>query len=404
MSVAAGPPAEAVSAKDRRVLIIGIVCVAISVVTVLGNVLHLMPSALAVGIVFGALGIGFRVLLMWTAKSASPERREKVLGLLSWVGLGLAGVTFVGLLPRLTAQAGFGTFLSDLFAHAWTIGLLTIAAGLVRTMSWKAFLGAGLSGFFGVPALSRLVGVPIVALLGEDSAIAVAFWVPLTEEVLKLAPVALVVVLAIRKKTDARPSAMDLALMGAWSGAGFALYENGLYGRGGFKFDAFPISLFNPNALLNDNGGFAMLAAGHMLWSALAALGLGIGLLYLKRGRLIWLAAPIGLGLAVLEHATVNATGLSLFNGGFVEILARIGTVVTLGGWLSALVMIAGTTLAVLLEWKHATRIAPDPAAPKAASMDLVKRWLLVPPKTEGRRRSGQLAAFQYGPTAGGER
>lgn len=359
-------------------LVIGIGCVAISLVGVLGNALHLLPSALGVGIVLGALGIGLRVVLMWTARSASNRRREQVLGLLSWVGLGIAAVTLIGVLPRLTDAGGFGLFLNDVVTHAWTIGLLTIGASLVRTMNWKAFLGAGLSGFFGVPALSRLVGRPIVYLLGDDSALAVAFWVPLTEEILKLLPVALVVFLATRR-TNLRPSAMDLALMGAWSGAGFALYENGLYGRGGLKLDAFPISLFNPSGMAGDS----FLAAGHLVWTAIAALGLGIGLLYLKRWRLLWLAAPIGLGVAVLEHATGNASSLSVWSGGFLGALATIGKVLTLGGWLSALLLIAASVLTVVIEWKNGTRTP-------------VKLWLRIP-KDEARRRGEALARLQCG-------
>ena len=49
-----------------------------------------------------------------------------------------------------------------------------------------------------------------------------------------------------------------------------------------------------------------MLAGGHIVYTALVALGLAVGLLYGRRFRWAWLAMPVTFVVVVLEHMIVN--------------------------------------------------------------------------------------------------
>ena len=105
----------------------------------------------------------------------------------------------------------------------------------------------GLTGFLAVTGIAFAIGRPVVKAMGDDSAFASAFYVPLTEEVLKALPAVLILVFAARRQRT-RPSAIEMALLGAVLGAGFALYEDTQYHRGGFNFAAMPIaSLVQPD-------------------------------------------------------------------------------------------------------------------------------------------------------------
>lgn len=198
------------------------------------------------------------------------------------------------------------------------LALATLAAGPVRTYTWRVYLGAGLAGFLADSALVRLTGPA-----AED----------VIEALLSALVVVLVVVLATRRR-DVRPSALDLTLLGLWAGAGWHLLDTGIVG-----------------------------------------LGLGIGVLYRRRWRLAWTAAPAALVLAL-------------------AIPSR---------WIvvSALILSSGIAAMAWFEWRHGTQRRLDPTgyASSASAVvpvlwHVVPRWLWLT-AAEGARRGARLVELQ---------
>jgi hypothetical protein len=253
----------------------------------------------------------------------------------------------------------------------------------VRTLGWRVFLGTGLAGFLGTVSLARVVGQPVVDHFGATSLFATAVYAPFTEEVLKLLPVVLVLVLAARRR-EARPSVLDLVLLGAWSGTGFALYEDALYGRGGAKWGvAPPFSFFVPSAQKAVYGGSTFVSGGHLVFTAIAAMGLAFTVLYRRRYRWAWLAAPLAFALAYGEHVGLNMLATGGANGS-VPLTEKILSPVTLGGRLSTLVLIAGVAALARVEWR-------------AVARGPISTWFVLRP-AESARRAQFLAAAQRPP------
>ena len=385
-----GPPAngahDGMANGDRRLGAIASVCIALSLAGVLVHALGLVSAPVAVTMVLLPVGVGLRVALTYAGRAASSVRRTQVMTLVSSIGLGISALTLVSSVPHLTRAGGVGKFAADVFAHGWTLAIVTIAVGSVRTLGWRAFVGTGLMGFLAVPAIAALIGRPVVSHLGTNSGLASAGWAPLTEETLKALPVLLIAVLAARRRAS-RPSAADLLLLGLWSGAGFALFENAVYGRGGVNWSAAPlVSLLIPSGTTTAlSGRPGMLVSGHMLHTGLLALGIAITLLY-KGIRFARWALPGAFLVAVAEHSAVNGLLLTSRNGGSPG-WAKLLAAVTLHGWLSILLFFIGSTAIVVYEWRNATRRAPRaPGQPPT--------WL-IPSSSEIGRRGIALASLQ---------
>jgi RsiW-degrading membrane proteinase PrsW (M82 family) len=371
--------------------VIASVCITLSLAGVLVHAFGLASAPVAVTMVLLPVGVGLRVALVYAGRAAGSARRTQVMTLVSSIGLGISALTLIGTVPHLTRAGGLAKFGADVFAHGWTLAIVTVAVGSVRTLGWRAFLGTGLMGFLAVPALAALIGRPVVSHLGTNSGLATAGWAPLTEESLKVLPVLLIAVLAVRRSAT-RPSAADLLLLGLWSGAGFALFENAVYGRGGANWSAAPLaSLLIPSGTTTAlYGRPGMLVSGHMIHAGLVALGIAITLLYkdFRFGR--W-ALPAAFLVAFAEHSAVNGLLLTSSKGGSPS-WAKMLAVFTLHGWLSILLFFIGSTAIVLYEWRNATRRAPrGPGQPRA--------WL-IPSSSEIGRRGVALAALQL---AGGK-
>lgn len=280
---------------------------------------------------------------------------RSVRNIVAWAGLAVSAVTLLAALPRLFAHGGgAGRVLGNTVAIAWTVLLIAFAIRHVRTLGPRALVGAWFSGFFGVLSLATLAGRPAVDHWGATSAVAVVFWVPLTEELLKLLPVALVLLLTRRK--GGRFSAGDAVLFGAIVGGAFTVNENALYARpvGGLGSHV-PVSLLIPS--VPHTSGFA-LAGGHLVYTALAALGLAITIIYRRRVRWAVWAAPVALVDVVLEHAAWNQNGLDAAGANRPPWLP-FAHVVTLDGWLSSLLLIAGVGWVAVVERRLLTATAP---------------------------------------------
>jgi RsiW-degrading membrane proteinase PrsW (M82 family) len=389
---AAAAPAPAADARDGtangdwRLGAIAALCITLSLAGVLVHALGLVSAPVAVTVVLLPVGVGLRVALIYAGRAAGSARRTQVMTLASSIGLGISALTLVGAVPHLTRAGGVAKFGADLFAHGWTLAIVTLAVGSVRTLGWRAFVGTGLMGFLAVPAIAALIGRPVVSHLGTNSGLATAGWAPLTEETLKALPVLLIAVLAARRRAS-RPSAADLLLLGLWSGAGFALFENAVYGRGGANWSATPlVSLVVPSGTTTAlHGRPGMLVSGHMLHTGLLALGIAITLLYKGIRWRRW-ALPAAFLVAVAEHSAVNGLLLTSGRGGSPG-WAKLLAAVTLHGWLSILLFFLGSIAIVTYEWRNATRRAPRGSGQPPA-------WL-IPSSSEIGRRGIALASLQ---------
>lgn len=337
-----------------------------------------MPAGVGTTVVL--IGMGLVLKLAWTitCKSADSASRARFTLLMSNIGLIVASLSALAALPHLSKAAGFGLVIVDLMAQLWTLGLLFVATGPARTLGWRALLGAFLLGFLGLMGLARFVGRPMIVALGTNSLFAAAVWVPVTEEICKLLPLAFVLFFALRR-SNARPSLLDIVLLTGCAAAGFAVSENASYGRGTFSLNAAPlVSLLAPAALKGSAFGWALVQSGHLVHSALIALGVGFVVLY--RGRLTraWIVPVVAVSGVLVEHCSQNA----IVVGGLNRYVGEFCMIITLGGRLCALLLALGVGYVMTLEWRAFAPLSP------------VKDWLQVSAQ-ESNRRASRLAALQ---------
>ena len=333
---------------DLRLAVIGGATVVFSLSAFAAGYFGALPSGLSTATVLFGMGIALKVMWTYVAKSAGSSSRTHIATLMSNVGLAVSALAALAALPRLTKTSGVALLVIDVLAHLWTLALLTAAAGPVRTLGWRPYLGAFLFGFLGLTGLARFLGRPLILALGTSSVFAAAIWVPLTEELCKMLPVILILVLALRRG-ETRPSLLDLVLVGAWAAAGFGVYENATYGRGGFSLTAIPIvSLIFPAALKGSAFGWTVAQMGHMVHTALIALGVGFTFLYRHRLKRSWIVAATALAVTLIEHCSQNA----ISTGGANKIVAQILLAITLSGRLSAILLVAGIAYVLTVEWR----------------------------------------------------
>jgi len=335
---------------DQRLALIGAVTVLFSITAFIAGLLGVLPPGISTAIVMLGMGIALRVAWTYVPRSATSASRTRITTLMSNAGLAISAVAIAVALPRLTKTSGVGVLLIDLLAQLWTVAILAAAAAMVRTLGWRAFLGAFLGaflfGFLGLNGLARFLGRPVILALGTPSVFAAGIWVPVTEELSKMIPVMFVLVLAMRR-TESRPSLVDLVLVGASAAAGFAVNENAGYGRGGFSLTASTLlSPIYPGALHGSAYGWTVIQTGHLVHTALITLGVGFAFLYRHRVRRSWIVALVAISVTLTEHCSQNA----MITGHVNEVLAKILLALTLNGRLATLLLVAGVAYAAILE------------------------------------------------------
>jgi hypothetical protein len=273
---------------------------------------------------------------------------QRALQGLSWAGLAFSLAVLIVSAPHLLEiGGGAGLVLGNVAQFAWTLALLLLVFRHRRTVGARALAGAALAGFFGVASLAVLAGKPIVDRLGNDSDYVTLLFAPVSEELIKLLPVALFLLLATRSRRW-RPSACDAVLLGFTAAAGFAVYENILFARGtsGGWFAALPLSLVLPTIATRG----PMLGGGHAVYTGLATLGLAVTVIYGGRFRLARLALPFALLLVILEHITVNRFAMYAFFDPGPPLWAQLALLVTMHGYLSSVLFVAGVGAVAFLE------------------------------------------------------
>jgi RsiW-degrading membrane proteinase PrsW (M82 family) len=334
---------------------------------------------------------------------------QRALQTLSWTGLAVSLLIFTFSAPRLLELGGgAGVVFGNVAQHAWTIALLLLVFAWTRTIGLRALAGAALAGFFGVASLAVLIGKPLVGRFGSDSPFVPLFFAPVTEELLKLMPVALFLLLAARSRRW-RPSVGDAVLFGFTVASGFAIYEDILYARGtgGGWLAALPLSSLLPS--ITSRG--PMLVGGHAVYTGLASLGLAVTIIYWNRFRVARLALPLTLALVMIEHGTANALGtIFILFGMPPPPWAQLVLTFTLHGALSSLLFVTGVAAVAVLETRLVMRggarlpkalrirdvVTSLTASPRWASLAQLARRL----RYETLRRSAILAVAQSGDAA----
>jgi RsiW-degrading membrane proteinase PrsW (M82 family) len=283
------------------------------------------------------------------AVAAAPAQglAPRVLNAVSWAGLAFSlAVLLVSAPHLLTIGGGARVVFGNVAAFGWTLALLWLVFWRQRSVGARALAGAALGGFFGVSALAIQLGKPLVFRLGTGNDFIPLFFAPVTEELVKLLPAALFLALALRSRTW-RPTVADTALIGFTAAAGFELYENILYARGGGgPFGTLPFSALLPS--LTTRG--EMIVGGHAIYGGLSSLALAVTILYGRRIQLARFALPAALLLLMLEHATVNRYAQYAFFDPGIPFWAHFVSFVSLHGALSSMLFIGGVAAVALLE------------------------------------------------------
>ncbi|MEO3930483.1 PrsW family glutamic-type intramembrane protease [Micromonosporaceae bacterium B7E4] len=232
----------------------------------------------------------------------------------------------------------------------WQVSTLGSWSRSVRFGALLLAMGAGLyaSGAASV-ALQMAYTRGMAALTGErlDEVVATASYTvdPLIEELMKIAPLLLVALL--HRKIRAQWGLTDFLLLGAATGAGFALVEallrfsneadsavgnplsgyDSSHGLSSLHFPGVPqvVTTWLPEYVQNiDLLGFRGEGLGpnlHLIWSALAGLGVGLVL----RTNVIGKIAGLGLfGYAWIDHAEYNQRIVAPEDGGLVGPLSGV--------------------------------------------------------------------------------
>lgn len=334
---------------------------------------------------------------------AKEFRLPGALQMLSWVGLAASLMTLALSAPHLIEEGGgLAMFLGNIARYTWTLTLLLLVFAQTRTLGARALVGAALAGFFGVASLAVMLGKPFVDWLGPQSLFVMSIFAPISEELLKVMPVAVFLLLAMRSPRF-RPSVADAVLFGMTVASGFSVYENILYARvtGGW-LDTLPFSPVLP--FLSTQG--SMLVGGHVVYTGLASLGLAVTIIYRKRFRLARYALPVGLAIAILEHMLVDRLVI-LDPSEQPALWVRLGLVITLWGYLSTLLLIGGIAVVTIYETRvmkrgGATLPASRSLGDSLADLKRSRTWaglvqLHKRSRYESLRRSTILAAAQTG-------
>lgn len=293
---------------DRLLIALGITSVVVTIGLAIADAVHLLPEGVGVILVVAVAMVGVRTLFALRARVSSALSKPTVLKIVALVLLALAVLSAVADIVVALQGHPVANFFGDLLEHGWSLLLLMIIAIPARTMGWESILGVVLTGLLGVSALAQLVGGLVVNSVTAYNQFAVAFFVPVTEELLKAVPIAIFAVMAYRNR-ESRPSALDFGLLGFACGMGFALIEDAAFGRTAGTWDSLPpLSYIFPS--IHVTAGLVSqgeVVAGHAVWSGFIGLGIGFGVLYSRRFRLAWLAIPITVALSIIEHAIGNA-------------------------------------------------------------------------------------------------
>lgn len=219
--------------------------------------------------------------------------------------LRLASLALVALSLLLAAVSAPGATWLELQFLALVLGATTLTRSMPARYAVSALaLGLGVTTALVVGAGHALNGA------GIDTTEGIGNWgvIPVVEEAIKLAPVAIVAWLYARRRRF-EPNPSDWLMLGCAAGAGFAIIENYqlVLNSSGIARDM--ARQYGPHL-----GPIYLVPAwgsagyvGHAAATGAVAAGYGLGLEMRARGKTWWAAVPaVCAGWIVLEHALVN--------------------------------------------------------------------------------------------------
>ena len=262
--------------------------------------------------------------------------RVNVRTLVFWGGIAF----WIGNLILHTGTNGIGALWTSLLF----VAEVAIIASATRTITLQRVvvlycLGGAMMG------VGWLISVTWHTLMPDPDAVSTQFFIPMVEELVKLAPV---VFIAWRQRKTRlwTMGASDFLLMGAASGAGFGLVEEAhiriLLGTP-LPLAWFPISRING----------VTLTVGHGMWTALAAATVGLALLWRPRRPIVYLLGASGVLWTWFDHSHHNygvrrtGTSVDLFN------------FVTAHGWLSLYFLLIALVVALASDLNVIYRALP---------------------------------------------
>ncbi|MGV3758676.1 MAG: PrsW family glutamic-type intramembrane protease [Actinomycetota bacterium] len=297
----------------------------------------------------------------------------RLLGRLPWPWIArLSMLVTIGLLvwglPQLV-DGDWDRFRTSAGHHAWLLGWTFVVSHLARSRTLFNVVGAWLGGWFTAIWLSITLGGQTGEWLGVQDVWQLTVAVPVIEELVKLAPLAVVLLVFRRQRDAGTPGAVDLAVLGVAAGSGFGMHEDALWARvSSSGFDT-PLSWAFPT--MHTEVGTV---AGHAVWTGLV--GLALGFWATHRDRRITALVPLAaLALVTFDHGSWNDLGTREEWRG-----------VLLDGWLAPALLAAGLLLALVVETRRvqrrtdgtAARFArdiPAIAARGAGPVRKVQRW-----------------------------
>jgi hypothetical protein len=255
---------------------------------------------------------------------------------------------FLGLLIVRTGLHG----IASLVDAVWILSLFLVISIFTRTVSIRQLLVMFLYGAF-------MMGFAVVfaKLFGALAPSAVRpFVVPAAEQVLMLIPAAAVLWKG-RKSWVWSLGVTDVFLLAAASGLGFEMVENA-YIRAAGHWGS-PVIPWLPLSLESgDRIRGLHLFNGHAIWSSLAGITLGFGLLLRFRGPAIWLMAASGFVWGLFDHTALDY-GFQSGTGWLRETLFFL----TGNGYITLALFVLGVISVVLVDCRILYRSVPREAA-----------------------------------------
>ena len=229
------------------------------------------------------------------------------------------------------------------FVSLWTVALF-IGGLLIVTLPTRTLTVAELLPPFcfggAVLGIAVLAGWAFDLAFGTKESGLRAFGIPLIEEALKIAPV-LLILWRYRQGRIWTLGATDVLLLAAAAGAGFYWVEEAfiIHHQGSWAF----LGSFPTTEVTSDRHG-SHVTAGHALWTSIAGLTIGLGLLLRGSKLQVLLIGASGWLWSMFDHGANN------YNANYRDSLNRVFQVVTGDGHLSLYIFVVGACLAVALD------------------------------------------------------
>ncbi|HNB23706.1 MAG TPA: protein kinase [Candidatus Melainabacteria bacterium] len=237
------------------------------------------------------------------------------------------------------------SILSAIAFNLAVLAILSAIASFTRTLVLRRMLSLFLWGAFmtGVAVIVSHGVVNVFAFAGRGGTeIAMAA----IEEIIKLIP--LVVLLVVGRKFSTFTMGMtDFILAGAALGAGFSCLE---YAAAHKYSTAYGQLAWLPTAEIV-NG---RMVSGHLIWSSLAAAGIGFGFFFKTRWKVAAIGAAVGLAVSIIDHAAYNYSVVSN------DFIAGALNGVALNGYLAFGLWVASILIGLVVDARVLLKAVPQ--------------------------------------------